>query len=90
MQNYSRSYQPGIVFTIHILNTGEIISSVEEYMKFEERFAWVDRKYIIEKILHMRKLTDEEKRSVIVIYEDGQKIREFINVDHSFKPLAYC
>jgi hypothetical protein len=80
---------PGSVFTIHILNTGEIISNVQEYLKFEDRFMWVDRKYIIEKMLHLRQLTDQQKRSVIVIYEDGQKIREFINVDPSFKPLAF-
>lgn len=80
---------PGTVCTIHILNTGEIISNVQEYLKFEDRFVWVDRKFIIEKMLHLRQLTDQQKRSVIVIYEDGQKIREFINVDASFKPLAF-
>ncbi|HLY69237.1 MAG TPA: hypothetical protein VKR53_05880 [Puia sp.] len=90
MQQSYITHHPGAVFTVHILNTGEIISNVEEYMKFEDRFEWVDRKFIIEKMLHLRQLTDEEKRSVIVIYEDGQKIREFVNVEHSFKPLAFC
>ncbi len=90
MQYYSSPQHPGTVYTVHILNTGEIISNVQDYMKFEERFDWVDRKYIIEKILHLRQLTDEQKRSVIAIYEEGQQIKEFINVDHSFKPLAFC
>jgi hypothetical protein len=90
MQQPYNPQHPGSVYTIHILNTGEIISNVQEYMKFEDRFDWVDRKFIIEKMLHLRQLTDDQKRSVIVIYEDGQKIREFINVDPSFKPLAFC
>ena len=90
MQPPYNPQHPGSVYTIHILNTGEIIANVQEYMKFEDRFDWVDRKYIIEKMLHLRQLTDDQKRSVIVIYEDGQKIREFINVDSSFRPLAFC
>jgi len=90
MQQPYNPQHPGSVYTIHILNTGEIISNVQEYMKFEDRFDWVDRKFIIEKMLHLRQLTDDQKRSVIVIYEDGQKIREFINVDPSFRPLAFC
>lgn len=80
----------GIVSTIHILQSGEVISSVEDYLKVEDRFSWVDRSYIISKILHLRKLTDDHKRSVIVIYEDGHHIREYVNVEHEFIPLAYC
>jgi hypothetical protein len=90
----SPSYLPprdfGIVSTVHILSSGEVISSVEEYMKVEDRFAWVDKAYIVSKILQLRKLTDEHKRSVIVIYEDGRTIREFVNVDREFMPLSYC
>jgi hypothetical protein len=67
-----------------------MISNVEDYLKFEDRFEWVDRRFIIEKMLHLRQLTDEQKRSVIVIYEDGQKIREYVNVEPTFKPLAFC
>jgi hypothetical protein len=80
----------GIVSTIHILQSGEVINSVEDYMKVEDRFSWVDKAYIVSKILHLRKLTDENKRSVIVVYEDGHMIREFVNVDREFIPLAYC
>ncbi|HLK29634.1 MAG TPA: hypothetical protein VKT28_13745 [Puia sp.] len=80
----------GIVSTIHILQSGEVIKSVEEYMKVEDRFSWVDKTYIVGKILQLRKLTDSTKRSVIAIYEDGHLIREFVNVDREFMPLVYC
>jgi hypothetical protein len=79
----------GIVSTVHILKSGEVVSNVQEYMKVEDRFSWVDRSFIVSKILRLRSLTDESKRSVIVIYEDGQQIREFVNVDETFKPLLY-
>ena len=80
----------GIVSTIHVLNSGEIISSLTDYQKVEERFAWVDRSTIVSRILHLRRLTDDTKRSVIVIYEEGHFIKEYINVDHEFRPLVFC
>ncbi len=86
-------YRPsgsGMVSTVHVLKSGEIVHGVEEYLKVENHFSWVDRKSIIEKILRLRALTDERKSSVIVMYEEGHYIREFINVDYSFTPLAYC
>ncbi len=79
----------GIVSTIHVLKSGEILSSVQEYMKFEDRFNWVDKTYIVSKILELQKKTDDRKRSYIVIYEEGNQIREFVNVDQFFKPLAF-
>ena len=84
-----RVSERGVVSTIHVLNTGEIISSVQDYMKVEDRFSWVDRTFIISKILELQKRTDDRKRSFIVIYEDGNLIREFVNVDQGFKPLGY-
>jgi hypothetical protein len=80
----------GLVSTIHVLKSGEIISSVQDYMKVEDRFAWVDRTYIIAKILDLQKKTDDRRRSYIVIYEDGNLIREYVNVDQTFKPLSFC
>ena len=80
----------GMVSTMHILKSGEIISSLAEYQKVEERFSWVDRSYIVSKILQLKKLTDDTKKSVIVIYEEGHLIKEFVNVEHAFKPLAFC
>ena len=80
----------GSVRTIHILNTGEIISSLAEYEKVEQRFSWVNKRDILSKLLHLRNLTDHHKLSVLVIYEDGQLIREFINVEENFKPLSFC
>jgi hypothetical protein len=88
MHDYQVS-ERGIVSTIHVLKSGEILSSVQDYMKFEDRFSWVDKTYIITKILELRKKTDDSKRSYLVIYEDGNIIREFINVDQFFKPLAF-
>ncbi|HVM89351.1 MAG TPA: hypothetical protein VMT76_14275 [Puia sp.] len=79
----------GIVSTIHILQSGEIINSVEDYMKVEDRFSWVDKAYLVSKILQLRKLTDESKRSVIVIYEDGHLIKEYVNVEKEFVHLVY-
>ena len=88
MDDYQVS-ERGLVSTIHVLKSGEIISSVHDYMKVEDRFSWVDRTYIVSKILELQKKTDERKRSFIVIYEDGNLIREFVNVDQGFKPLNY-
>jgi hypothetical protein len=89
----SSHYSPsatGIVSTVHVLKSGEIVHGIEEYMKVENHFSWVDRRSIVEKILRLRMMTDERKSSVIVLYEDGHHIKEFINVDYSFTPLAYC
>ncbi len=80
----------GIVSTVHILQSGEVINSVHDYLKVEDRFSWVDKAYIVSKLLQLRKLTDDTKRSVIAIYEDGHKIREFVNVEREFIPLTYC
>jgi hypothetical protein len=80
----------GTVNTIHVLKSGKIISGLKDYLEVESHFLWVDRRSIVEKILRLKKLTDERKNSVIVLYEDGQHIREFINVEYSFMPLAYC
>jgi hypothetical protein len=77
------------VITIHILKTGEIIESLEDYLKVQDRFSWVDRSFIISKIFYLRRLTDSPKKSVIVIYEEGHHIKEFINVEEDFKPLCF-
>ena len=88
MEDYQVS-ERGIVSTVHILKSGEVISSVQDYMKVEDRFSWVDSTFIVTKILALQKRTDDRKRSFIVIYEDGNVIREFVNVDQTFKPLTY-
>jgi hypothetical protein len=77
------------VSTVHILNTGEIISSLEDYLKVQDRFAWVDQSHIISSIFRLRRLTESPKKSVIVIYEEGRLIKEYVNVDESFKPLVF-
>ncbi|MBS1949174.1 MAG: hypothetical protein JST47_15545 [Bacteroidetes bacterium] len=85
-----KSVALGTVSTVHVLKSGKVIMGLQEYLKVENHFSWVDKKSIVEKILKLRSLTDESKNSLIVLYEDGHHIREFINVDHLFTPLAYC
>lgn len=86
---HEHQVERGVVSTIHVLKSGEILYSVQDYMKFEDRFSWVDKTYIVSKILELRKKTDDSKRSFLVIYEEGNIIREFVNVDQFFKPLAF-
>ena len=87
-QDY-RVSERGLVSTIHVLKSGEVISSLQDYLKVEDRFSWVDRTFIVSKILELQKKTDDHKRSFIVIYEDGNLIREFVNVEQGFKPLSF-
>jgi hypothetical protein len=80
----------GFVSTVHVLKDGEIIYSLQDFLKIENRFLWVDKKYLVSKILELQKKTDDRRRSFLVIYEDGNRIREYVNMDQSFKPLPYC
>jgi hypothetical protein len=77
------------VYTVHVLTTGEIISSLEDYLKVKERFAWVDQSHIISSIFRLRRLTESPKKSVIVIYEENRAIKEYVNVEENFKPLIF-
>ncbi|MDP4129315.1 MAG: hypothetical protein Q8918_05195 [Bacteroidota bacterium] len=86
----SRISEKGFVSTIHVLSNGEIIYTVQDFMKIESRFSWVDKKFLVGKILELQKKTDDRKTSYIVLYEEGNQIREFVNVDQGFKPLPYC
>jgi hypothetical protein len=85
-----RISEKGFVSTIHVLSGGEIIYSLHDFMKIENRFSWVDKRLLVSKILELQKNTDDKKQSYIVIYEDGNMIREFLNVDVGFRPLPYC
>ena len=80
----------GFVSTVHVLKDGEIIYSLQEFQKIESRFSWVDKKYLVTKILELQKKTDDRRRSFLVIYEDGNQIREYVNMDQTFRPLPYC
>ncbi|HLX91986.1 MAG TPA: hypothetical protein VKR32_09910 [Puia sp.] len=77
----------GQVHTLHVLKSGEIITTLAEFEPVEHRFQWVDRKAIIQRILYLRTVTDNAKKSVIVIYEDGQLVRELVNVEREFVPF---
>ncbi len=85
-----RISEKGFVSTIHVLSGGEIIYSLQDFMKIENRFSWVDKRLLVTKILELQKKTDDKKQSYIVIYEDGNMIREFLNVDVGFRPLPFC
>lgn len=80
----------GFVSTVHVLKNGEIIDSFQDFLKIENRFSWVDRKYLVGKILELQRKTDDRRRSFLVIYEEGNQIREYVNMDQTFKPLPYC
>ncbi len=79
-----------LVNTIHVLNTGEIIDSREGYEKVQERFAWADRSQVIRRILQLRTMTSCQNKSIIVFYEQGHLIKEFINVEKEFRPLNFA
>jgi hypothetical protein len=80
----------GFVSTVHVLKGGEMIYSLQDFQKIENRFSWVDKKYLIGKILELQRKTDDRRRSFLVIYEEGNRIREYVNMDYSFQPLPYC
>lgn len=75
------------VTTVHILEDGQVITSLEEFIKVEERFSWVSKADMIARLLRLRRITDQEKKSIIAIFEEGNVIREFVNVDEHF-PVA--
>lgn len=79
----------GFVSTVHILKSGEMIYSLQDFLKIESRFSWVDKKYLVGKILELQKKTDDRRRSFLVIYEDGNQIREYVNMDQTFQPLPF-
>ncbi len=80
----------GYVTTVHILKSGELVDSLKQYELVEDRFSWVNKTHILTRILKLRNMTDDKKKSIIAIYEDGQLIREFVNVEHDFLPLPFC
>jgi hypothetical protein len=80
----------GFVSTVHVLKNGEIIYSLQDFMKIENRFSWVDKKYLVSKILELQRKTDDHRRSFLVMYEEGNQIREYVNMDQTFQPLPYC
>lgn len=84
------SFSYGNVNTLHILKTGEVISSHDQYQYVEDRFTWVDKPAIISRILRLRLITESHKRTIIAIYEDGQVIKEYVNVDDYFTPLLHA
>jgi hypothetical protein len=89
----SSSLHPGtndmLVSTMHVLSDGEIICSREAFEKVQQRFDWADRRTCIQRILKLKALTHDGKKSVIVFYETGHLIKEHINVETNFQPLSF-
>jgi len=79
-----------LVSTMHVLKSGEIIASREGFEKVQERFSWADRRLCIQRILQLKSMTTEGKKSVIVFYEAGHLVKEHINVEADFRPLNYA
>ena len=79
-----------LVSTMHVLADGEILSSREAFEKVQQRFDWADRKTCIRRILKLKSLTKEGKKSVIVFYEAGHLVKEHINVEVNFLPLNFA
>lgn len=82
--------EKGFVSTVHVLNSGEIVYSLQDFLKIESRFAWIDKKFLVTRILELQRKTDNRRRSFLVFYEEGNQIREFVNMDYNFQPLPYC
>jgi hypothetical protein len=78
-----------LVSTMHVLSDGEIIASREGFEKVQQRFDWADRKTCIQRILQLKSLTSDGKKSIIVFYEAGHLIKEHINVETNFLPLRF-
>ncbi|RYY16689.1 MAG: hypothetical protein EOO04_26560 [Chitinophagaceae bacterium] len=78
---------PSKVTTVHILDNGQVIGSLQEFQLVEQRFAWVSKADMIARLLTLRRITDPDKKSIIAIYEEGHIIREFVNLDEHF-PIA--
>jgi hypothetical protein len=87
MQDSYAPSSPSKVTTVHILGDGQVVGSLQEFQLVEDRFAWVSRADMIARLLTLRRITDPEKKSIIAIYEEGQVIKEFVNLDEHF-PVA--
>lgn len=81
IEDYS---QAAVVRTVHILKSGELVWTREEYEKVKDRFDWVDQRFMLTEILRLRQLTDNGKQTLIAVYEEGQIIKSFMNTDHNF------
>ncbi|HEV8283917.1 MAG TPA: hypothetical protein VGQ09_06390 [Chitinophagaceae bacterium] len=74
----------GSVRTVHILKTGELIFSLEDYRKVQDRFSWVDRSFVLSEIFRLRPLTDAGRFSFVAIYEESKLIKPLLNLEPEF------
>ena len=74
----------GSVRTVHILKSGELIFSLEDFKKVQERFSWVDKSVVVSEMLRLRALTDPGRYSFVAIYEEAQAIKPLLNLEPDF------
>ena len=74
----------GSVRTVHILKTGELIFSLEDYQKVQHRFSWVDKALVLSEIFRLRPLTDPDRFSFVAIYEEAKTIKPLLNLEPEF------
>jgi hypothetical protein len=74
----------GNVRTVHILKTGELIFSLEDFKKVQDRFSWVDRTFVLSEIFRLRPLTDAGRYSFVAIYEENKLIKPLLNLEPEF------
>jgi len=78
------------IHTFHVLKYGKIISSLVEFLPVQEKFQWINKKEMIKRVIALRSRTEPGGRSALVYYEDGRKVKEYLNVLEGFRPLGYC
>jgi hypothetical protein len=70
--------------TIYILNSGQLIHSLSDFEKVRDRFSWLDKKLILTEMLHVRASTEQGKKSIIAVYEEGKNFKTFLNLENDF------
>ena len=80
---FTMSYSAN-VRTVHILKTGELIFSLEDFKKVQDRFSWVDKTFVLSEIFRLRPLTDANRFSFVAIYEETKRIKPLLNLEPEF------
>ena len=83
VQSYSTP-DIGRVQTVHVLSNGDFVFSLEDFKKVEDKFSWVDKRFVLSELFRLRPLTDAQKISFVAILEEGQVIRPMLNIEPAF------
>jgi hypothetical protein len=74
------------VQTIYILSNGDRVTSMTDLDAVKDRFSWLDKKTLLTELLHTRGLTNTGNQSIIAVYEEGKKMKTFLNLPYDFHP----